>query len=184
MRSMKKFGTAVAAASMAMALVGASSASAATWDPQNTVVHGHGVLTLNAGASVTCTVTTNVKATGDRATTTNAAGADAGPTFSGCTNSLGLSPTTVTSSSAWVATATSTSSVDVTNGNAVINIGGVCTVTASNVSVPNNAWSNATHTLTPNSGVSFPLTRSGFCLGVNATGTMSGSITFPAASIT
>lgn len=186
MRNMKKFGTAVAAASMVMALVGASSASAATWDPQGTVVHGHGTLTLRSGsASVECTVTLNVKATGDLAQTTNAAGTLAGPTFSNCSNNLGASPTVVTSSASWTATATSATAVDVTNGNAVINIGsGLCTITVTGASVPGNTWANATHTLTANSTPTFPLSTSGFCLGVGTTGTMAGSVVFPLASIT
>jgi hypothetical protein len=185
MRNMKKFGTAVAAASMVMALVGASSASAATWDPQGTVVHGHGTLTLHAGASVTCTVTLNVKATGDLAQTTNAAGTLAGPTFSNCTNSLGINPTVVTATASWTATATSTTAVDVTQGNAHINIGnGACTITADNVSVPGNAWNEATHTLTANSTPTFPITTGGFCPGVSSPANMTGSIVIPLGTIT
>jgi len=187
MHSMKKYATAVAVASMLMALVGVSSASATSWDPQGTVVHGHGDLTLHAsgGATVTCTVTLNVKATGSLAQTTNAAGALTGPTFSNCTNSTGISPTVVTSSGSWTATATSTTSVDVTQGNAFINIGnGFCTITADNASVPGNTWSNALHTLTANSTPTFLITRSAGCIGVNSPAFMTGSIVVPAATIT
>jgi hypothetical protein len=186
MRNMKKYGTAVAAASMLMALVGASSASAANWDPQGPVFHGHWTLTLHFGpATVTCTVTLDIKATAALAQTTNAGGTLAGPTFNSCSNSLGISPTVATSSASWTATATSTTAVDVTKGNAFINIGnGVCTITMDNVSVPGNTWSNAAHTLTANSTPTFPITTTGFCPGVTSPGDMTGSIVVPAATIT
>ncbi len=179
MRSIKMIGL---AALSALALV--PSASAATWDPQGTVIAGHGNLTLNSGSGrVTCTVDVFTKATGDLAQTTNASGTPAGPTFSNCTNNLGLSPTVVTSSAAWNATATSTTSVDVTNGNATINIGGGACVITANASVPNNGWSNATHTLTASSATAFPITRHGFCPLTASTATMSGSVIFPASAV-
>src|ERR1700755_1775504 len=86
----KTVGAALMAALSLGALAGAGAASASTWDPQGVVVHGHGTLTLttNRGSSVECTVTVNVKATGDLAQTTNAAGTPAGPTFSNCSNSI------------------------------------------------------------------------------------------------
>jgi hypothetical protein len=185
MMRMKRFVTAIVAASMVLALVGASSASAASWDPQGTVVHGHGDWTLHFGSmTLTCTVDLNVKATGAVAQTTNAAGGLAGPTFS-CTNSLGINPTIVTSGASWTATATSTTTVDVTKGNALINIGNdACTITADNVTVAGNTWNNAAHTLTANSTPTFPVTRTGFCPGTVATAFMSGSIVISAGTIT
>lgn len=184
MLGMKTFGTAVVAASMVMALTGASTASAANWDPPGTVVHGHGTLTLTSGTfTLTCTTDLNVRATGALAQTTNAAGTLAGPTF-GCTNSLGTA-TVMTSSASWTATATSTTSVDVITENALINIGsGACTITWDNVSVGGNTWSNPTHTLTSNSSVAFPITRTGFCFGTAATMSISGSVAIPLATIT
>lgn len=178
MRSFKVIGSAIAAA-----LILASSASATSWDPQNTVVHGHGNLTLTSGSGVvSCTVTLNTKASGAVATTTDAAGNPAGPTFSSCTNNLGLSPTVVTSTGDWTATATSTTTVDV-RGAADINIGnGACQINAT-ATVPNNGWSNATHTITASSATSFPITKAGFCPLTTSTATMSGSVAFPASVV-
>jgi hypothetical protein len=186
MRSIKKLGS-VGTAVLALTAALAASASGANWDPQGVVLHGHGTgltLTTNTGASVVCTITVNVKATGDLAQTTDGAGNLAGPTFSGCTNSLGITPTTVTSNMTWNITATSTTVADVSTGNAVISIGGgICTITASNVSVPGNTWSNTTAALTANSASNFAISESGLCDG-GTTGHMSGSVTVPGASIT
>lgn len=174
MRSLKVIGSAMVAA-----LVLASSASAVSWDPQGTVVHGHGNLQLTSSSAwVTCTVTVNTKATGANFTTTDAAGNGAGPTFSGCHNNIGITPTHVTANGDWSGTATSTTAVSVT-GAATINIGnGACVITAA-ASVPNNTWSNATHTLTASSATSFGITRHGFCPLTGSTATMSGPVAFP-----
>lgn len=179
MRNVKVMGRAV------LALAWASSASAANWAPANTVLTGHGGLTVTSGtALVACTLHMNLKSVGgDLATTVNAAGtADAGPTFSDCTDSIIHSPsTTVTASGFWLLTATGTTAADGTH-NVVISIGGVCSITAT-AAVPNHVWSNATHTLTANSASNFDITRHGLCPGTATTATMSGSIVFPASAI-
>lgn len=174
MRSIKVMGCIV------MTALGlASSASAANWDPANTNITGHGVLTLTSGtATVTCTTHMTVSSTGnDLATTVGV------PTFSACTdNIIHSSDTTVTSSAAWTATATTTTAVDVV-GNGVIKIGTLCTITAT-AAVADNGWSNATHTLTANNMSSFDITRHGLCAGTQTTATMSGSVQFNAGTIT
>jgi hypothetical protein len=181
---MKKLGTAALAASAMMALFGAGSASAANWDPPNTPLTGHGSLTLttNSFGTVSCTVHMTVKSTGnDVATTVNAAGtADAPPVFSSCTSTLGSA--SVISDQPWVATATSTTAVDVT-GNATITLGGgICRITVASASVANNTWSNTTHVLTANPAGTFPISESGLCDG-GTTGSMTGSVTFPSSAI-
>jgi hypothetical protein len=189
---LKRFGTAVGAAALLAALGGVSSASAANWDPANTTVTAHGTLTLtSAGSTVTCTYHSGVRSAGgtDAFTTETGGVAGAPPTFSGCTSSLPITPD-VHASAPWTLTATSTTSVDVTNGNAVITGTAfgvvVCTITASGVSVANNTWNNATHTLTANSGAPFNVTWAGPVCPVSGvqSGTMSGSVVAPLASIT
>lgn len=190
MRSMKKLGTAVAAASLFMAMTGAGSASAANWDPANTTLTAHGTLTLDQGTgSVTCTYHSSVRSTGnDVAFTANSAGAAAPPTFSSCSTNLGASAH-VTSSSAWNITANSTTTATVSNGNAVITLtafgADICTITASGVTV-DATWSNATSTLTP-SAQTFNVTQSGsVCPGGTGvkSARMTGSVSVPGASIT
>jgi hypothetical protein len=193
MLSMKRFGTAVAAASLLMAVTGAGSASAANWDPANTTRTAHGTLTLDEnGQGVTCTYHSGVRSAGgaDAFTTTPAGTTPAPPTFSNCSTTIPGSTATVTSSAAWTFTATSTTSVDVTNGNAVITIRvfgvDVCTITAANASVPNNTWSNATSTLTP-SASTFSVTndRAACPGGVGAfQARMTGSVAAPGVTIT
>jgi hypothetical protein len=193
MRSMKKFGTAVAAASMLMAMIGAGSASAANFDPANTNLPAHGTLTLDAipsGAQVHCTFTANIRsAGGDHASTVNAAGDPAGPTFDSCTATipgLGNSAATVVATSgtagAWTLTATSTTSVDVIGNATITAAGGLCTISAMNAGVANNAWNNTTHTLTTNTAATFPVVSGGFCTDTSAR--MTGSVTVPLGSIT
>lgn len=177
MCDIKMFGMAVV-----VVLTLASSASAATWDPQGVVRHGHGTLTLTTGsATVTFTATVDGKATGDAMTTTNAAGtAGQGPVLNNGTNNLGLSPTTAHVDQDWSLIATSTTVVDLNNFNMTINIGNdACTITAAGVSIPNNTWNNTTHTLTFNSATAFDVTRANFCLNTATTGVLSGSVVFP-----
>lgn len=192
MRSIKKFGTAVVAVLSLAAMVGASSASALTWSPLNTNSGpASGVLTLttNRGASVRCTYGSNAIARGTApqtlAQTSNSAGTVAPPTWSSCSNSISpLVSTTVRSSSAWNLIATSTTTVDVTNGNAVISIGGVCTITATAVTVRGNGWVNGPPArLTANSAASFPISESGFLCDGGTTATMSGSVSISSGTI-
>jgi hypothetical protein len=191
MRNIKMFGLAVLAALGLTAMLGVGMASAANFDPANKTVHAHGTLTLttNVGSAVTCNFTTFLTSPGnDHAVTVDATNMAAGPSFSGCTNTIssGLSTSVVATpgtTGAWTLTATSTSTINVTNGGATINIGGICTITAMGVSVPNNAWNETTHVLTPNNGVTFPISESGFCDGAT-TGRMSGSVIATGATIT
>jgi hypothetical protein len=187
MRSMKKFGTAVAAASMLMALVGVGSASAANWDPANTTLTAHGTLVLHAasGLSVTCTYHSGVRSAGgaDAFTTATGGTTPAPPTFSGCTSSLGTP--TVTADQPWTVTATSTTAVDVT-GNATITVHippfPDCKITATDVSLA-STWSNATSTVTPGTG-SFPISEVGALCPGDTSATMTGSVVVTGASIT
>jgi hypothetical protein len=197
MRSIKVFGLALLAA-LSLTAMASATAGAVTWNPQNTNTGpGTGTLTLTtngAGSpSVTCSVAnTYALASGAVATTTNAAGTAAGPGWTGCSNTISASlRTCVSSSSAWTLTAASTTAVNVTNGNAVIELRSpgtatcstgtvICRITAASVTVNTNAWSNATHALTANSSTSFPITESGICDG-GTRGTMAGTVTFPSA---
>lgn len=175
MRGIKVIGSVIAAA-----LLVVSSASAANFDPANTIVHGHGSLTLRSPANGTgwyfaCTVSTNFFSAGsDHGTTVNVAGADEGPTF-GCTDQAGFFDP-VTSGSAWTATATSATAVDLNINYTIAMFSGSCHLTIASVWAPNNTWSNAAHTLTVNSGLSFGAVRSGFCPGTDNTSSWSGSI--------
>jgi hypothetical protein len=157
-------------------------ATAANWDPVNTVVDGQGTLTIGTSSSLSimCTATIRAKSTGgDVLQTVNAAGTAAPPTFSDCTDTV-FGATTVTASTPWSATATSTTAVDLTNLNVDFNtLNGSCTLSWDNVSLANNVWSNTGHTLTFNSSTSFPVTSSVFCPSVS-TMTISGTVNFPA----
>jgi hypothetical protein len=186
MLSMKKFGTAVAAASL-LAMVGAGSASAANWSPANSTKTAHGSLTLTArptGGSVTCTYHSGVRSTGtDAAFTTTPTGTVAAPpTFSGCTSTIaGVSHVTAVADAAWTLTATSTTSVDVI-GNATVTLFAttpalvdVCTITATNANVP-TTFANATGIITPLDTL-FPITETGIACPGDTQGTMTGSVT-------
>jgi hypothetical protein len=188
MRSMKKLGTAVAAASAMMALFGAGSASAANWDPPNTTLTAHGTLSLTAApfaATVSCTYHSGVRSAGgaDAFTTETNGTVAAPPTFSGCTSTFGTVESVV-AHQPWTITATSTTAVNVTNGNATIVLsvlGITCTITAENVSV-GATWNNTTKTLSPAS-TPFSVTKTAACPHIT-TGSMTGSVTVPGANLT
>jgi hypothetical protein len=195
MFGMKNFGAAVAAASMVMVL-GAGSASAANWDPANTTLTAHGTLTLKAlpsGGTVTCTYHSGVRSTGnDIAFTTETGGvAAAPPTFSNCTTTIvGVTLITTTADQAWALTATSTTTVDVSNGNATLTLFAgtppnqvdVCTIKAASVSL-DAAWNPANTSLTPNDAT-FTISETGAACPGDTSGTMTGSVTVPGLSIT
>lgn len=193
MRIMK---TLACGAVLAGSLLGASSASAANWDPQNTIVTGtssNSFLRDANGNTVSCTAAdARVEATGAVARITGATGATTNPVaYSGCTNSITNGATTVTTFGTWTFTATSTTLVDAVatpispGGNvAVITIPvplfGHCTITVPGpVNIPNNDWNNATHQLTINNTVSFPIHPEGACIGVATSGTLNGTFTLP-----
>jgi hypothetical protein len=189
MRSMKKFGTVVAAASMLMA-IGAGSASAANWDPANTTLTAHGTLTLTSrpsGSTVTCTYHSGVRSAGgtDAFTTETSGTTPAAPTFSNCTTTVPFaSVTSVVGLSAWTITATSTTAVDVT-GNARITLSALglsCTITATDVSI-GATWNNTSTTIVP-SDTLFPIDLTGSVCPSDTQGTMTGTVTVPGASIT
>jgi hypothetical protein len=178
MRSIKLLGLTAVTAFALTAFVGVSSAFAVQWNPQNTVESSSlakgtsVVMTDNVGSTVTCSTENGFTLSpigGNPAVsgTVNSSGAAAPPVFSNCTSSLGSA--TVTGSGQWLFTATSTTNVNETNASATIKIGGgLCTITMSGVSIPNNTWSNTTHQLTANSGASFPIHESGFCDGATS----------------
>jgi hypothetical protein len=187
---MKKHGTAVAAASALMALFGAGSASAANFDPPNTTLTAHGSLTLTSnpsGSTVSCTYHSGVRSAGgsDAFTTATGGTTPAAPTFSNCSTSVAFaSVSSVTGLTAWTMTATSTTAIDVT-GNARINLTsflGSCTITATHV-LNAAAWNNTSKVLTPGSAP-FPIDLSGPVCPSDTTGTMSGSVTVPGATVT
>jgi hypothetical protein len=171
-------------------LVGVSSASAATWDPQNTTVTGTSTntkLTDTNGNVVSCTsADTSLRAVGDLSTAQGASPVN----FSTCTNSiLPSATTTVTTAGTWTFTATNATTVDATAVNpsgpvATIHIGGICTITVpSPVHIPANGWNNTTHQLTINSAVEFGLTKTSLCLGVASGGSLSGTFTLPSSVV-
>jgi hypothetical protein len=178
MRSIKLVGLSAVAALALTAFVGVSSALAVQWNPQNTVTSTSlaagtkVVMTDNVGSTVTCSTVNgfNLAPVGGNPAvsgTVNSSGSPAPPVFSNCTSSLGSA--TVTGSGQWLFTATSTTNVNQSNASATIRIaGGICTITMTNVSIPNNTWSNTTHQLTSNSGASFPIHESGFCDGATS----------------
>lgn len=174
--------------------VAASPAAAVQWNPQGTPASGFsGAKTIKfTGASVAtirCTLSGFIVASGAVASTTTSAGVAAGPTWTGCVYSfLPTLPTCVTSSSPWTFTAGSTTVVGESGVNFVsrtISSGTcaapgtvVCTITATAVSLPGGAWSNTTHALTENSTVTFAVRKTGMCDG-NPSTTLAGTLTFP-----
>lgn len=169
----------------------ATSAQAVQWNPQNkaeatTLASGSKlIITDNMGNNVTCSVVaTNMLAPvgGNPAVagTVDSAGNPAPPQISNCTNTLiPTATTTVTASGQWLATATSTTSVDVSQASAIVDIGGTCKATVSNVTVPGNTWDNKTHQMKANSASSFPMSESGLCDG-STSATLSGTLQLPA----
>jgi hypothetical protein len=178
---------------LAASLVGVSSASAANWDPTTPVTGTQvGSSTLTAGTSqVTCpTGHTTLTASGDLA---RASGTTNPVAFGGaCTNSFGLSPTTVTTTGEWTFTAVDTTNVtavatpNTVGGNvAEINIAGVCTITVPGpVTIPNNDWSNTTHRLVVNNTRTFDLRTDGIlCPTLPTTGTLNATFQLPSTVI-
>jgi hypothetical protein len=170
---MKSVKTLALGAAVALSLFGASSASAANWDPQNTVVtgqqEGHGTLTGSGGGRVTCSGgDIALSAVGDLAMNTNTPPIS----FSGCTESILGTGVVVTTFGTWSFTATSTTSVDasITSSTGVVatihfpSLG--CDVTVpSPVNIPNNTWNNTTHTLSISNATAFTVSAGGLCAG-------------------
>jgi hypothetical protein len=162
-------------ATLAVSVIGASSASAANWDPQNTNLTATGTnstLTDTSGHSVSSTnLDAVVRASGAVASTQGVQPV----VFTG--NSSDISPNvTVTTFGTWTFIATNTSTVDVVahpdaSGRVAtiqihVGFGIVCDVTVHGpVNIPNSTWSNVTRTLTINNTVEFPVTQSSGCLG-------------------
>jgi hypothetical protein len=194
MRSMRMFGTAIAAASV-LAMVGAGSASAANWDPPITTLTAHGTLTWDFGtSSVTCTFHSGVRsAGGDDAYTANASGDPAGPTFDNCSSNHLFeidAAATPGTAGAWTLTPLSTSTMNVLNQNFTFTLtsGGFvfCQVSAMGVFLGGYPWSNATKTLTATTAT-FGTTSDGpGCIdgtGLKLT-SLTGSIVITGATIT
>lgn len=178
---------------LAVSFVGVSSASAATWDPQGTEVtatsEGAPTLTDANGNTVSCpTADTRLTATGDLARTT--AGLHNPVAFGTGTNcsALGLANVaSVTTFGTWEFTATSTTNVNAsatgtgaggTGVVATITIFGTCHITINGpVTINNNTWSNANHTLTINNAATFPFTTN--CPGVTSPGRLDGRFLLP-----
>ena len=189
---MKHFKALAAGAVLAASLVGASSASAATWDPQNTFVTGTSVGNTifedSNGNMVSCAAgDVRVHASGDRAVAT---GPDNPISWSSCTNSSLGGSTTLTTTGTWTFTATSQTNVDIT---ALPGLGGAvadlsfsalpgCSIKMTGpVNIPNNTWSNATHRLTLNPTATLELDQSATCLGLfGTTGKFTSTFSFPA----
>jgi hypothetical protein len=190
---MKSVKTLAMGAVVALSLVGVSSASAANWDPQNTNVgatqEGHGILTTTGGSSLTCsTGTTILRAVGAVASTTAAHNPVA---IGGCSSSLG-GASSVTTFGTWTFTAVSTTNVHILAHNsagpnvAVISIPGLgCSINVpSPVTIPNNTWSNANHTLHINNAAEFGLSGSGLCAAAGTGGFLDANFVVPLATIT
>jgi hypothetical protein len=162
----------LAAVTLATAGLGATSAQAANWDPVNTNFASSGTYLLhtNGFGTVDCQVTETLRSTGnDLATST------APPVFDNCSSNI-AGPVTVTTIFNWTLTATSTTAVDRTVSMTANIGGGLCVITMS-AAIVGNTWSNTAHTLTLNSGQSFPITEHGFCDG-GTSGSLSGTSQF------
>lgn len=164
MISMKKLAM---GAALALSLVGASSASAANWDPAGTNVTAtqespNGKLTVAGGLAVTCTGgDATLNASTNVAMTVGALG------FTGCTDPLGTAAS-VTTFGTWNFVATDTTNVDAnvlgpgaggTGSVATIHLPILgCTITVQGpVNIANNDWNNTNHTLTINGAAKFPI---------------------------
>lgn len=150
-----------------LAVAGASSAPAANWDPANTnftiTQEGAGQFITNTGFTFICassSSTLNAPAASATARTVNTTPF----VYNGC---LGQTIFSLhwTTFGTWHFTATSTTSVDITATPDALGrfetliFTGMCNITIDGpVSIPNNTWNNATHQLTINSAVSFPIT--------------------------
>lgn len=150
--------------------IGASSASAANWDPVGTELtatqEGNGTVTTNNGSTISCgSSDMRLAATAgqpDLMTTTH--GVTNPVTFANCT-ALGF-PVTMTTFGTWEFTATSTTSVDfsatpVTAGGPIwtwsIPALGCHVAINGPVTIPNNTWNNVAATLTMNNAASVPI---------------------------
>lgn len=183
-----------------LASVGASSASAANWDPVGTELTasmvGSGTFATNSGATFNCSnATTRLAATaGQPSVLTTTHGITNPIAITGCT-SLGF-PATMTTFGTWEYGATSTTAVDVsatpvTAGGLIATM--VIPAAGCNVAIDGpavlgaNTWNNATASLTANGATSFPITAGPGenCATVFGTsGSLSTSFTVPGASIT
>ena len=172
----------------------ALNASAVTyeWRPLSTIeavsVVGTAVtFTDNVGNHVSCTSVsgTNAEApaagSNSKAQTVNGSGAATPPSFSGCSSNLGSA--SVSCSTAWIITATSTTTADVGNVVCTITITpfiGSCTITVGTtqnpVSVTGNSWSNPNSQLTANSSVNFSISESGTACDGATTAHESGTV--------
>jgi len=180
---------AVGAMVMGLAVYSTTAFAAVSWHPTDTnepvTAKTNIVFTDNRGNTVTCTSTNGSNALAPSsnpsvAHTTNSSGTAAGPVFSGCSNSFGLSGTSVTCSNSWNATARTSTSVDISNVACNISLGGgICVIHAgtstSPVTVTGNGWNNTTSQLTANSNSSFAVSESGFCDGATSA-TESGTV--------
>jgi hypothetical protein len=189
--TMKSVKTLAMGAVVALSLVGASSASAANWDPQNTNVTAsqEGTGTLTANAPVTCTSGhTTLRAVGAVATaitTTNPVA------FTGCSAGFLGGPATVTTFGDWTFTATSTSNVTVratssTGPVAIIHLPQLaCSITVpSPVHISNNTWSNTNHTLGINNAGTFGIVGHGNCGIAGTSASLDANFVAPTATIT
>jgi hypothetical protein len=175
-----------------VASAGASTATAATWDPVNSNISttNVGSLTFTAGgASYTCnTVTLTLRAASGTASVAVAQGTHNPVAFSNCTSFLGSA--TVTTTGTWQFTANSTTSVTMAAVGATVlqmrfHAVPSCTINIPGFDLPNNTWSNSTHQLTLNSTATFAVTSTAGCLGaVGSTGSFSSTFSAPTATIT
>jgi hypothetical protein len=187
MMSIQKWAMGAAAV---LSLIGASSASAANWDPPNTNVPAtqEGSGTLSAGLPITCTAgSTTLRSTGNAVATT--VGTVNPVNFSGCTGPLGVAAT-VTTFGDWHFIANSTTSVSVTatptasnNKVATIHLLG-CDITISGHQALSGTWSNANHTLAINGPVVGITNSGGLCSTASSSGTLTANFVAPAATIT
>jgi hypothetical protein len=187
MRSIKMCGSAVLVVLALAALVGVSGASAANWDPANVTVPvtGTPTITTNLGTSVMCSLSSTFIRSpgGDHSVTTDSAGTQRGPQWTGCTNSVLTTGTSMTSTGgiggAWTLTATSATSVDLAGVDLTIAIGSFCTISVMNAAIANNTWSNVAHLLTFNSSTTLPTAQTGLCPAGGTTLSIAGSVTLP-----
>jgi hypothetical protein len=179
-------------AAAVLSLIGASSASAANWDPPNTNVpatqDGTGV--LNAGLGISCTGGDATLRAGSASAVATTVGTVNPVNFTNCTGPGGL-PVNVTTFGDWHFIATSTTAVDITatptasnNKVATIHVPlAGCDITISGHQALSGVWNNANHSLAI-SGPVVGITNSGGLCFTNSTGTLTTNFTAPAATIT
>jgi hypothetical protein len=179
-----------------VASVGASSASAANWNPVNTTLHGSQVgafrMTTNLGGVISCGAgTTDLRANSATPSVASTTAASNPLQFSGCT-ALGFAAT-VTTHGVWDFTAVNTTTINVTARPSVA--GGfvatittlvpACTVRMDTTSISSTTWHIALGFFTWGHTTTTPITTTTEACGTlfGTSVTFDGTLSFPGASL-